>query len=364
MEEQSYPQLRVVGQTEVLHRGRRYVYFGGCDYFRLSIHPRVIAAAQRAAVDGLGVAASRVTTGNHPVYSAFERLLARHFKVEKAWITAHGYGANLAAAQSLKGRFTHAIIDQQAHVSLRDAAIFLGAEIQEFRHADPDSLERVHSQMPTDARVVVMTDGMFPLDGTVPPLADYLHRLGKDVWWWVDDCHAAGTLGRLGLGSVDHHGLPRSRVIQIITLSKAFGSFGGAILGDKDWVESIWKGSRWFAGSTPPPLPMVAAARTSLQILVRSTERLRRLRQNIARVKKPLFDSGILSAMSPGPMFLVTPESVTHTARLHRRLRSFGIYPSYIRYPGGPAVGAFRFAVSSEHSSEELNRLVQALVRA
>lgn len=353
--------LAVEGQSRVIDRGRSLLYFGGCDYLRLSVHPKVTAAAADAASRGLGVAASRVTTGNDPGFVACERELARFFQADACALTATGYMANLALAQALAGRFTHVLMDERAHVSLRDAAALMGAHVREFCHLQADALEKVFVELPRGAKAVVMTDGLFPLDGVVPPFSEYWGRLGRKVEWWIDDCHAAGTLGRKGRGSIEYHGGTRRGVYQTITLSKALGAFGGAVLADHLTLGRLWSHSRSFAGSSPPPLPMIAAARQSLKLLASEPERLKRLQDNRFWVKQRLVEAGVLAAISPGPMFLVTPKSPSDRLRIRRRLLASGIHPPYIQYPGTPAGGAFRFAVSSEHRPEELALLVQAL---
>lgn len=356
------PTVSVQRQATVRYRGRNLTYFGGCDYLRLSVHPLLIEAAKKASDFGLGVAASRRTTGNHPTIAALERELADFFEAESSVLMATGYGMNLALGQALSGRFTHALIDERAHVSLQDATRFLGAEVRPFLHRDPNSLENVYRELPSGARVIVLTDGMFPLEGTVPPLQEYRHRLGDNVWWWLDDCHAVGTLGPKGRGSLENVGWSRHQVLQVITLSKALGSFGGALLADRTTVNQIWERSHCFVGGTPPPLPMVAAARASLRLLKRDSDRIRRLQTSVQWVKQQLVNARLIPEVSPGPMFLISPNSEAAAKRLRRRLLAASIYPSHIHYPGMPGNWAYRFALSSEHSEEELVRLLAAII--
>ncbi len=358
------PTVSVRRQATVRYRGRDLTYFGGCDYLRLSVHPLSIQAAKKASDFGLGVAASRRTTGNHPAIIALEQELADFFDAESSILMATGYGMNLAIGQALSGRFTHALIDDRAHVSLQDATRFLGAEVRPFRHRDPHSLELIYRELPFDARPIVLTDGMFPLEGTVPPLQEYRRRIGDDVWWWIDDCHAVGTLGAKGRGSLEHLGWSRRHVLQVITLSKALGSFGGALLADGSTVRQIWDHSHCFVGGTPPPLPMVAAARASLRLLKRDSSRIQRLQTAVHWVKQRLLDAGLIPEVSPGPMFLICPASEASASRLRRRLLAAGIYPSHIQYPGAPLGGAYRFALSSEHSDEDIERLLNAIIGA
>lgn len=362
MERSIAPPISVQRQATVRYRGRDLTYFGGCDYLRLSVHPQLINAAKKASGFGLGVAASRRTTGNDTTITALERQLADFFNAESSVLMATGYGMNLALGQALSGSFTHVLIDERSHVSLQDATRFLGAVVYPFRHRDPNSLEKVHRELPSDARTIVLTDGMFPLEGTVPPLQEYRRRLGHKVWWWLDDCHAAGTLGSTGRGSLENVGWSRHQVLQVITLSKALGTFGGALLADRTTVNQVWERSHCFVGGTPPPLPLVAAARTSLRLLKRDSSRINRLQSTVHWFKQRLVDAGVIPEVSPGPMFLISPDGMATASRLRRRLLTSGIYPSHIHYPGAPVGGAYRFALSSEHSEEELGRLLNAII--
>lgn len=129
------------GATHVRWRGRRLVYFGGCDYYRLAQHPTLLKAHSRAAArDGLGTGASRMTTGNHPSHSELESALVKFFGSETATVVGNGYLANLALGQAAAGRFDAAFIDERAHMSLRDAAQFLGCPVVRYRHCDADGL--------------------------------------------------------------------------------------------------------------------------------------------------------------------------------------------------------------------------------
>ncbi len=130
--------LQQVDRTYVLFRGRKFSYFSGCDYYRLASHPVVLrAVTEGVARHGLNVAASRLTTGNHRLYLELERRLARFFGAEAALLVPTGYTTNLAVTQALAGRFTHALMDERAHVCLADAARFLGCPVIRFQHRGP-----------------------------------------------------------------------------------------------------------------------------------------------------------------------------------------------------------------------------------
>jgi 7-keto-8-aminopelargonate synthetase-like enzyme len=356
------PPFQQVDRTYVLYRGRKLSYFGGCDYFRLASHPQVLRALCRGLDKyGLNVAASRRTTGNHALYEELEEALARFFDIEAAVVVSSGYAANLAVAQALAGRFTHALVDERAHASLADAARFLGAPVRKFAHRDVASAASALRRCGPKAHPLLLTDGLFSHDGSVAPLSDYLRLLATRGVLLVDDAHGAGVLGKNGRGTAEHLGVSNPRLIQTITLSKAFGVYGGAVLGLR-WVRDAVVGdSRLFAGNTPLPLPLVSAALTALK-LVRADLRFReRLERNTRHVKSTLRERGFPVGDGPGPIISRQARTAAESDAVRRRLLAAGVYPSLVKYPGGPARGYFRFALSSEHTRTQLDALVEAL---
>ncbi len=191
--------LTFVGDNAVRYRGRTLLHFSGCDYFRLARSPKLAAAARSALKrNGLNVAASRVTTGNHPIYARLERELAAFFGAQTAVLLPDGYYAPLAAAQSLAGECTHAFLDELAHGALTDAAQLLDCGVRRFRHRDANHLKSLLQRAGPQARPVILTDGMFAHDGSVAPLRDYLKLLPAKGCMLVDDAHGAGVLGATG----------------------------------------------------------------------------------------------------------------------------------------------------------------------
>jgi 7-keto-8-aminopelargonate synthetase-like enzyme len=177
----------------------------------------------------------------------------------------------------------------------------------------------------------------------------------------VDDALGAGVVGKTGKGAVEHEGVSRKRIVQTITLSKAFGTYGGAILGTESLRGRIIEHSKMFLGSTPLPLPLANAAMRSVQILKSDTSLRQRLIANAKYVKHPLRDAGRLSEMTPGSIVPVVPRSAREATTLRRGLLSAGIYPPFVKYATGPANGYFRLVISSEHSRGQLEGLVGAL---
>jgi 8-amino-7-oxononanoate synthase len=355
--------LQQVCRTYVRARQRQLSYFSGCDYFRLASHPRVMAALQAGARKyGLNVAASRLTTGNHILYRELERELAEFFGAESALLVPSGYMTNLVAAQALAGYFSHALVDDRSHPALADAALLLDCPVLQFKSRDVAALARAVQRCGAGTRLLVLTDGMFSRDGSAAPLRDYLKVLPRDAVILVDDAHGAGVLGRTGKGTLEHAGVSRRRIIQTVTLSKAFGAYGGAILGTRRLRQRILDRSRMFTGSTPLPLPMASAALAAVGILRADRGLRRRLMENAAYVKTRLRRAGLPLENAPGPIVPVFPQHPREAVRLQRALLAAGIYPPLVKYPGAPASGYFRFVISSEHTRGQLDALLRVLL--
>ena len=352
-----------IGPTHVRWRGRTLCYFGGCDYFRLSRHPAVLRATQRGLSEfGLNVAASRLTTGHHAAYTQLEREMVRFFDAESALLLPSGYLSDLAVAQALAGEFSIALIDERAHACLRDAAQMLGCRVRQFRHRDVADLARVLARCSSKTRPLVLTDGMFSADGTVAPLRDYLAVLPRRGMILVDDAHGAGVLGRRGRGTLEFAGVGRSRVVQTITLSKAFGVYGGAVLCSRELRRRILASSRVMIGATPLPPPLANAALASVKTLATNPHLREQLRKNAGRVRSALAAAGFVLPDSPGPIISICPRHSRDVARLRRALLAANILPPFMHYPGGPRAGHFRFAISSAHTAAQLNALTRVLI--
>jgi 7-keto-8-aminopelargonate synthetase-like enzyme len=337
-------------------------YFSGCDYFRVSAHPKVYRALKDGLSRfGLNVAASRLTTGNHAVYGELEARLRSFFKAESALLVPTGYISNLAVAQALSGQFSHALIDKAAHPSLQDAAKLVECPVLEFAHRAVADLSSAIQRCGPSAKLIVLTDGCFARDGSVAPLNAYKKQLPKDALLLVDDAHGAGVLGEHGRGSLEQTNTGRSHVVQTITLSKGFGTYGGAILSSKTIRQRVLKRSHLFIGSTPLPLPLANAGLAAVALL--GTDRSFRLRlsANMDHVYESLTQAGLRIPRNPGPIVALQTSNPRNVAKLKRVLLAHKIFPPVLRYPGGPPEGYFRFVISSEHTRAQLQDLVTAL---
>lgn len=353
--------LQQIDRTFVRFRGRKLAYFSGCDYHRMASHPKVIAAVQKGLGRfGLNVAASRMTTGNHRIYGELEQRLAGFFGFPSATLVSSGYLAPLTAAQALKGQFTQAFIDERSHACLFDASNFLGCPLTKFSHRNPESLRECLRAIRTKGRFLLLTDGHFSHDGSVAPLDQYWQVMPKGSAILVDDAHGAGVLGRTGQGAIELTRASHENLILTVTLSKAFGTYGGAILSTADLREKILGSSSLFVGNTPLPLPLACGAHEAVKLL--TARLIERLNANSGLVKRELIGAGLPIKHTPGPIVALPPQSADVNETVYKALFRAGIYPPLIRYLNTPKQGYFRFVISSQHSSAQLRNLIQVLI--
>ena len=337
--------------------GRRNLwYFAGCDYHGLAWEPRVLEAAAKAAERyGLGVGASRRTTGNHPLYAELEDSLCEFFGAPASLLVSSGYLTNLCVAQALAGEIDAVYIDEKAHASLADASLHFGAKrIVSFRHGSVEHLANLIESTDPNERGIVLTDGMAAHDGSLAPLREYRCAIPKLWWLLVDDAHGAGTIGPTGRGSLAHHRVSFQRTIQTVTLSKAFGAGGGAINGTAQLIQRIRTQSRAFIGSTPPPLAMAAAALESVRLLRANPDYIARLNSNSATVRSAARQAGWCPRPETGQIIAWQPTTVGARDKLGKAFRSAKVHMPWIQYPGGAEAGYLRLAVSSAHPRESL----------
>jgi glycine C-acetyltransferase/8-amino-7-oxononanoate synthase len=302
-----------------------------------------------------------LTTGNRKIYAELEKELAGFFATETAVLLPNGYLAPMAVAQALAGKFTHVFVDGLSHAAVVDATRMLICRVKEFPHRNVASLARMVSKLRTGARPILFTDGMFSHDGSVAPLSEYLKILPPAGMILVDDAHGAGVLGARGRGTLEQTGVNRSRIIQCATLSKAFGVYGGVVLGTRALRKEIVMRSRLFVGSTPLPPPLAGAALAAVQILKREPGRRKRLFQNVSYLRTHLRKSGWEIAETPGPIVRLPFLNSTSANDLKKRLLAAGVYPPFVKYGKASAAGFFRFVISSEHTQSQLETVARVL---
>jgi len=304
-----------------------------------------------------------VTTGNHPLYLDLESAIAQFFGTESAAVFGSGYLANTVLLQAVARGFDVFLIDEQCHSSITDAVSQSGREMLAFAHLDPDDLQqRAERYVGPGQRPLILTDGVFPARGEIPPLrsyADIARNYGGVIL--VDDAHGVGVVGATGKGSTECEGIAQEAFYLTGTLSKGFGVFGGIIPGSEDLIRRIHTDSPAFVGSTGLPLPIAAAALTSVTYLRDNLGLITGLQDRALRLKTALRGLGFDLPLSPAPIISITFGDEKKNASLRDLLTNRGIYPPFNKYPGSPKGGHFRFALSSAHTGDQVSQLLDAI---
>ena len=263
-------EAREPGGVRVTVEGRECVSFCSNDYLGLADHPRIVAAFCDAARRwGVGSGASHLVSGHDGEHHALEEELAEFVARPRALLFSTGYMANLAVASVLVGRGDHVLEDRLNHASLLDAGLASGARFSRFTHGDVAALRTKLSRIGATARTLVMTDGVFSMDGDIAPLRDVAAACRESAaQLLVDDAHGFGVLGATGAGAVEEAGLGLDDVpILMCTLGKAVGTFGAFVAGSSVLIESLLQRARTYIYTTALPPAVAAATRESLRVM-------------------------------------------------------------------------------------------------
>lgn len=350
----------------ILVEGRWRIHLASNNYLGLTLHPRVIAAA-REALDrfGAGSGSARLIGGTFPPHESLEEELAQFKQAEAAITFSTGYMANLGVVAALVGPGDLVIGDRLNHASLIDACRLSGAALRVYPHKEEDRLEEaLRLRRGRYRRALVVTEGLFSMDGDIPPLPQIVEVARRyDAWVLVDDAHATGVLGLSGRGSLERFGLPADGILQMGTLSKALGSAGGFLAGPRVAVDTLRNRARSFIYTTALPPACAAAAREALRVLQEEPVWRERLWRNTRRWISGLKQMGadLLSEESP-----IVPVRVSATNRetmqLAQALFGAGLYAPGIRPPTVPEGSArIRTSVTALHTKEDLETALQTM---
>lgn len=344
--------------------GRRVLNFCSNNYLGLANHPRLVEAAQKAMAQyGVGPGAVRTIAGTMALHVELERRLAAFKGVEAAITFQSGFTANLATIPAIVGREDVIFSDQLNHASIIDGCRLSRATIVAYPHNDVDALEElIKEQGPKYRRKLIVTDGVFSMDGDIAPLprlAEVAKRYGCILM--VDDAHGEGVLGRGGRGIVDHFGLHGVVDVEVGTLSKAFGVVGGMVAGSQRLIDWLRQRGRPFLFSSAMTVPDVAACLAALDLLEESTELVDRLWENARYFKAKMQELGFDTGKSETPITPIMLGEAPLAQEFSRRLFEAGVFAMAIGYPTVPK-GAARIRVmpSAAHTQEDLDFAIQA----
>jgi len=343
---------------------REVANFCSNDYLGLAREPRLAAAFAAAARQlGTGSGASHLVSGHHPAHHALEEVLADYTGRERALLFSTGYMANLGLACALVGRGDAVLEDRLNHASLLDAGLLSGARFSRFPHADVAALSR-RLDRATGGRKLVLTDGVFSMDGDVAPLpamAATCSRHGAVLA--VDDAHGLGVLGPTGGGTLEHFGLGSAEVPLLVgTLGKAFGCFGAFVAGDRDWVELLLQRARTYIYTTALPPAVAVATRAAVEMARAEPWRRERLHALVQRFRTRAAAAGLPledSETPIQPLWLGDPAAAVAASE---RLLERGFLVAAIRPPTVPQGSSrLRVTLSAIHEEADVDRLVEAL---
>ena len=355
--------------AEVTINGRRLINLSSNNYLGLNTHPRLIEAAVKAAQEwGAGTGAVRTIAGTQTLHEELERRLASFKHTEAALTFQSGYTVNVGVLGSMLEQGDCVVSDKLNHASIIDGIRLTKADRILYEHIDVDDAERALSEAKNKGyrRVLLVTDGVFSMDGDIAPLPDLVERAehyGAAVM--VDDAHASGVLGANGRGTIDHFGLHGRIALNIGTLSKALGVVGGYVASSQAVRDHLIHKSRPFLFSSSHPPAVVAACIAAIDVLETEPQLIDRLWDNTRHFKNGLRELGFDIGTSESPITPVMCGEAPVAMQLSDRLMELGVFAQGIGFPtvlrGRARV---RTIVAATHSREQLDTALEAFADA
>lgn len=365
-----YNRIRTISSPQgawLIVDGKKVLNFCSNNYLGLANRPEIVAAAKRGLDEyGAGPAAVRTIAGTMDLHLELERRLASFKGVEAAITFQSGFCANLATIQALISKEDAIFSDELNHASIIDGCRLSGGRIIRFAHANPLDLERVIKENEgTYRRAIIITDGVFSMDGDLAPLDEiYAIANAHDILLMVDDAHGEGVVGKGGRGIVDHFGLHGKVDIEVGTLSKAFGVMGGVVAGNAVIVEWLRQRGRPFLFSSAITPPDAAACIAALDILENSTELIDRLWENTRYFKAEMKNAGFDTGMSVTPITPIMLGEAPLAQQFSRELFDAGVFAMSLGFPTVPKGKArIRVMISAAHSQSDLDQGLEIFTR-
>ena len=369
-------------EAKILISGQKYINFSSNNYLGLSGHPKILQAARTALRRyGFGSGASRLLSGTYIPHIKLEKRIARFKNTEAALVFNTGYAANTGIIPAVAGTETIIFSDELNHASIIDGARLSKAEVKIYKHRDINHLESLlkkssSSRRSSIKRKLIITDTVFSMDGDIAPLKDIVSLCRRyKALLMIDDAHGTGVLGKKGRGGLEHFGIRPSRhfgigsdageIIQMGTLSKAFGCFGGFAAGSKALINFLINRSRSFIYSTSLPPAVAAACIKAIDIVdSESLNRRKRLWNNRQRLYNGLRDLGYDTLNSETPIIPLFAGNVKKALKLGSYLYREKIFVPAIRPPTVPEEKCrIRFSVTAAHTYKDIDTVLESLRR-
>lgn len=344
--------------------GRLLRVFCSNDYLGLAVEPRVVQAFQQAAaMHGVGSSGAHLITGHRAEHDALEEELADFLGRSRALLFSTGYMANMGVIDALVRAGDAVYQDWLNHASLYDGSRLSGAAVHRYPHADVEALAE-QMRGGDYRRQLIVSDGLFSMDGDVGPLAELAQLAqAQQGWLMVDDAHGIGVLGPQGRGSVAAAGLGEAEVPVLVgTLGKAFGSFGAFVAGSADLIDWCVQQARTYIYTTAPPPAVCAATREALRLVREEEWRRERLSLLVARFRAGAKQLGLSLMPSLSPIQPILVGEADAALSLSRGLEEDGFLVTAIRPPTvPPGTARLRVTLTALHAPEDVDALLDAL---
>jgi 8-amino-7-oxononanoate synthase len=353
--------------TSLIIDGRKALQFASNDYLGLANHPRLKAAAREAVERyGAGSGSSRLVCGNLDLNRTLEEKVAQLKQKEAALLYSTGYMANLGVITALAGEGDLIVSDEFNHASIVDACRLSRAQVMVYPHRRMDVLEQLLTGAGRFRRRLIVTDGIFSMDGDMAPLPDLVILAEQYACMlMVDDAHATGVLGPNGGGTGDHFGLAEKIDIAMGTFGKALGGFGAFVAGDRSLREFLINRSRPFMFTTGLPPSVIASAVAALAVVEEEPELRARLRDNANRLRQGITQLGFTVAGGETQIIPLLVGDASLTMQMAGLLLEEGVFIQGIRPPSVPqGTSRLRITVSAAHSPGEVAFALEALEKA
>ena len=354
-----------IDAVRVRRDDKEYLMMASNNYLGLTFDERVIEGAIKGAQQyGTGSGGSRLVSGTFPLFTDLERELAKFKNTEKALVFNTGYMANVGTISAIADKNTIIFSDALNHASIIDGCRLSRGSVKAYNHCDVDELKYLLKEVDRNTRKLIVTDGVFSMDGDIAPL-DKLYELSREynALLMVDDAHATGTIGS-GHGTAAYYSLEKEVDIQLGTLSKSLGSVGGYVAANSTIIDYLVNMSRSFIFSTALSPADIGAALAALHVLESDTSVLRRLQNNVNYMADCLNSIGIY-ATNDTPIFPILIGSNEDTLTVSNYLYNAGIIGTAIRPPTVPVgESRIRLTVTAAHNKEQIDYVCQSLHNA
>ncbi|OGS46288.1 MAG: hypothetical protein A2539_02815 [Elusimicrobia bacterium RIFOXYD2_FULL_34_15] len=369
MNENIYFYLREIQSrsgNRIIVKGKELRNFGSNNYLGLTSHPLITEAAIKAIEKyGVGSGGVRVLSGTMDLHNQLEKKLANIKSGEDCIIFSSGYNANVGVISCLINKDEYVIIDEKSHASIIDGCMLAKANMVVFRHNNMIDLEKKLQKIPANVSKIIMTDGVFSMDGDVAEL-DTIHSLSQKykAATYIDDAHSTGVMGKNGKGTAEYFNLEGKIDLTIGTLSKALGGVGGFLVASKDIIHYLKHNSRSFVFSTSLPPATCAALLKAVEIIETEPIWHQKLWQNINYVTKELRGLGFDIRKTESAIIPIIFKNDDSTYSITKELEEAGIFVSPVVYPAvRKNESRIRVSIMATHTENDLHYFLEKLTK-